>query len=338
MFLTNTAYQKYRFYLAILPVILTAAPVFALLFASVLAADAPTLTFNINPTYIEEGETAVLSWFGQNIKTCQGYGDWSELYHYSDYTARGAYRVRPSVNSTYGLSCFGDGGVVRGEVSITVSRPGAAPYSYPSTTVTPGGSAPILITPAPAPASTALTAGCAASLTTAAKGEKVIIVGSYIGGSGTANYSWSGDVNGVGKIIERNFSDIGAKAVNLTVTDNTGAIAKASCPVTVVEGLSSVKEEKSPGSVLGVVAEKIKSAVSDGDKNSKTDERQAVCECGEGTEQLTVSESQVAALGRAQSFVLWFIVALVIVNFGFLIYISGRISKLEKKRSTEVPV
>lgn len=337
MFLTRVIYQKPKFYLGVLFVLFTATVVFALFFASTLAADAPTLTFNINPTYIEEGETAVLSWFGQNIKTCQGYGDWSELYHFPDYVARGAQRIRPTVNSTYGLSCFGDGGVVRSEVSINVSRPGTSQYSYPSTAVTPGGSAPPTITP-PAPAGTALATGCAASLTTATKGEKIIFVGSYIGGSGTANYSWSGDVSGVGKIVEKKFSDTGVKTVNLTVTDSAGRTAKASCPVTVVEYNSSAKGEKPPGNVLGVVAEKIKSAVSGDGENSETEGQQAICECGEETEKLSASESQIAALGRVQSFVLWFIVALVIVNFGFLIYVSGRLVKLEKKSSPEVPV
>lgn len=336
MFLARVIYQKPRFYLVVLPILSTATVVFALFFASALAADAPNLTFNINPTHIEEGETAVISWFGQNIKTCQGYGDWSETYHSPDYVARGAHRIRPTVNSTYGLSCFGDGGVVRSEASITVSRLGMPSYSYPSTAVTPGGfaSAPT-VTPS-APTGTALATGCAASPTTAKKGEKIIFVGSYIGGSGTANYSWSGDVNGVGKIIEKSFSDTGTKTANLTVTDSAGRTARASCPITVVEGGLAVKEEKNQGSVLGTVTDKIKTAV-EGKKSESVQDKDE-CDCVASTEENILIDSQTAAIGRAQSFVLWFIVALVIINFGFLIYVIGRLAKLEKKHSTEVPV
>ena len=299
-------------------------------FTPMVAADQPDLTFRIDPSHIERGETATLSWFGRNIKQCRGYGDWAEGYYYPDYTAVGLVSMRPQKTETYGLACSGDGGIVRSEVTVTVGSPGTPSFSFPPVTVTPGGPvSPVSpVVPAPVPIKPALTAGCAASLTTVSRGEKVTFVGSFVGGSGTAGYSWTGDVSGSGKIIEKTFSELGTKTAILTVTDSAGVEAMASCPISVVE--------KSAGNILGATIEKSKAAIQ-ADKIA-SDEDEKDCACNDEKEAAITVDGQAAAVGRAQSFVLWFVLALVIINFGFLFYISGRLGKLEKNHSTEVPV
>ena len=325
-YISMKIYQKYRYCLIVCSTLFGAALFFVSAFVPAIAADQPDLTFRIDPTHIERGETAILSWFGRNIKQCRGYGDWAESYYYPDYTAVGLVSLRPQKTETYGLACSGDGGVVRSEVSVTVSNPGAASFSFPSVTAIPGGSIPPIPVTASLPAKPALTAGCAASLTTVAKGEKVTFVGSFNGGSGIAGYLWAGDVSGSSKIVEKTFSELGTKTVLLTVTDSTGSKAVASCPINVIE--------KDTNNVLGAMIEKGKIAIApDKDVTDKKD-----CEDSGGKDEAIQTDSQIAAVGRAQSFVLWFVVALAIINFGFLFYISGRLAKLEKKHSTEVPV
>ena len=314
------------------------------------AANDPNLSFSIDPTSITKGETATLTWFGTNIRGCSGYGDWSESFYASNDIVAGNRQVKPSEHSTYGLSCFGEGGVVRKEVSINVSAPGTTSYTYSSVAsaqpaiiyAPPSGAglqAPSYNTPLYAPSyqyvtPQKLTAGCAASPTLAAKGEKVTFVGSYVGGSGTANYSWSGDISGTGKIIDKIFSETGTKTANLTVTDTAGAQAAAQCS-------SVVSGEKSGGAerVLGAASDKSLAAADNGDeKEDKT------CDCAkEPTESVkgeidAPAEPQLASVGRAQSFVLWFILALTIINFGFVFYLSARVGKLEKKHPQEEAV
>ena len=73
-------------------------------------------------------------------------------------------------------------------------------------------------------------------------------------------------------------------------------------------------------------------------ENSKIEERLTGLEKKIENISAASDNNQIAAVGRAQSFVLWFVVALVVINFGFLFYVSGRLGRLEKKHSTEVPV
>ncbi|MEK7090509.1 MAG: hypothetical protein AAB930_02895, partial [Patescibacteria group bacterium] len=116
--------------------------------------------------------------------------------------------------------------------------------------------------------------------------------------------------------------------------DTAGAQATAQC--------SSVVSEKAPEGTrkeLGVASNKPLVATDDNDgKKDKT------CDCAkEPTESVkggidAPAESQSASVGRAQSFVLWFILALTIINFGFVFYLSARVGKLEKKHPQEEAV
>ena len=322
-------YQKYnKCYLAVFGALFAAGLSLIPAFGPVIAAEQPDLTFKVNPDRIETGETAVLSWFGQNIRGCHGYGDWSEQFYYPDYYAVGTHSIRPTETSTYGLTCSGNGGIVRNEVTVTVSQPGAAAFSFPPVTTTSGGSAAPISPITQTAAQPALTAGCAASPTTAAKGESVTFVGSFVGGTGIANYSWTGDISGVGKIITKVFSETGIKTAKLTVTDSGGASTAAWCSINVIE--------ENAGNILGVETDKIKPAAgSDQNKNAENDPG---CECADEKKGNVITDNQTAAIGRAQSFILWFVLALLIINFGFLFHISGRLGKLEKKYSAEVPV
>ncbi len=76
----------------------------------------PALTLAANPTTIDEGEDATLSWSTTNATSCTASGGWSGAKNVS-----GEEKVSPENTTTYTLSCTGAGGSVAKSVTITVT-------------------------------------------------------------------------------------------------------------------------------------------------------------------------------------------------------------------------
>lgn len=77
----------------------------------------PTLDFTAEPDSIEEGESSTLSWSTTDATSCTASGGWS-----GGKSTSGTQSVTPSEDTTYTLTCSGDGGSVSESVTVTVDE------------------------------------------------------------------------------------------------------------------------------------------------------------------------------------------------------------------------
>ena len=85
-------------------------------------APVPVANLSVNPSTIEQGQQATISWDPSNASSCTASGGWSG----SRNTNGGSETVTPDVTTTYTLSCNGDGGSASESVTVTVNEPPAA--------------------------------------------------------------------------------------------------------------------------------------------------------------------------------------------------------------------
>ncbi len=90
-----------------------------------VATPAPTAQLSVNPTSIERGQSATLSWSTTNATgvTIEGIGA---------VQANGSQSVRPTQSTTYRLSAKGAGGSIDATARITVTNPPPAPVVAPT--------------------------------------------------------------------------------------------------------------------------------------------------------------------------------------------------------------
>jgi hypothetical protein len=79
---------------------------------------APTVSLTATPSSIESGSSSTLTWSSTNATTCSASGGWSGTKAVS-----GTQSVSPTANTTYSLSCTGDGGSANASATVTVTTP-----------------------------------------------------------------------------------------------------------------------------------------------------------------------------------------------------------------------
>jgi trimeric autotransporter adhesin len=82
-----------------------------------IKAAAPTVTLSVGPSAITSGSSATLNWSATNATACTASGAWSGSKAVHGSQSTGAL----SANSTYVLSCSGDGGTASQSATVTVS-------------------------------------------------------------------------------------------------------------------------------------------------------------------------------------------------------------------------
>ncbi len=161
----------------------------------------PTVQLVANPTVIGQGEPVVLVWSSSNANYCYASNGWSGTYNPS-----GSVVVRPTVDTTYTITCTNNGNstsdfktVLVRNVTNTVNSP--------------------------------LSVACVTSPSTAGINERVTFAAGSSGGTGTVTYQWGGEVTGSGISQATSFSTLGTKSAVLTGTDTTGRQAQSTCNV-----------------------------------------------------------------------------------------------------------
>jgi hypothetical protein len=76
----------------------------------------PTVSISASPSSITSGQSSTLNWSSTKATSCTASGGWS-----GTKATSGLQSVSPTANTTYALSCTGDGGSVRASVSVSVS-------------------------------------------------------------------------------------------------------------------------------------------------------------------------------------------------------------------------
>jgi hypothetical protein len=89
-------------------------------------APVPVVNLSASPLTIDQGQSATLSWSSSDASSCTAYGAWS-----GSRSTSGSETISPAVNSSYNLSCNGDGGSAIDSVTVTVNEP--APVIEPPT-------------------------------------------------------------------------------------------------------------------------------------------------------------------------------------------------------------
>ena len=82
----------------------------------------PAVNLSASPISIVSGGTTTLSWSSSNADSCTASGAWS-----GSKETNGSQVVSPDSNSTYTLSCTGDGGSVNTSFEVTVTPPPTSP-------------------------------------------------------------------------------------------------------------------------------------------------------------------------------------------------------------------
>lgn len=77
----------------------------------------PVLTFTVAPLVILEGGTTTLSWSAQYANSCTGSGGWS-----GSKGTSGSLNVSPTTDTTYTLTCTGEGGEIQKSVFVEVNE------------------------------------------------------------------------------------------------------------------------------------------------------------------------------------------------------------------------
>ena len=83
----------------------------------------PTISFNAQPSTIQSGSTAVLSWTTSNatLVSIQGLGS---------FPAKGSTNVAPSATTTYTATAQGAGGTANASTTVTVQSSGVPPFGH----------------------------------------------------------------------------------------------------------------------------------------------------------------------------------------------------------------
>ena len=76
----------------------------------------PTVTLNANPTYINQGQSSLLSWYSANATNCTASGGWSGWKNIS-----GSETVYPPITTTYTITCSNNYGVAYDVKTVVVS-------------------------------------------------------------------------------------------------------------------------------------------------------------------------------------------------------------------------
>jgi hypothetical protein len=85
--------------------------------ASVDVIAAPTLTLQVNPATVGQGESATLTWSTSGATSCSASGAWAGNIAPSGSRSTGAL----AATSTFSLVCSGAGGSITREVSVNVT-------------------------------------------------------------------------------------------------------------------------------------------------------------------------------------------------------------------------
>jgi hypothetical protein len=78
---------------------------------------APTVTLSVSPSSVTAGQSATLTWNSTNATSCTANGAWSGSQPTSGSVSTGALNQ----NSTYGLTCTGDGGSAQASTTVSVT-------------------------------------------------------------------------------------------------------------------------------------------------------------------------------------------------------------------------
>lgn len=95
----------------------------------------PSVSLSASSASIDSGGSTTLSWSASNATSCSASGGWSGTRGTS-----GSEAVSPTADTTYSLSCTGDGGTDTASVAVTVNAlPPELSFSAAATTVASGG-------------------------------------------------------------------------------------------------------------------------------------------------------------------------------------------------------
>ncbi|MEK7542458.1 MAG: hypothetical protein AAB524_02025 [Patescibacteria group bacterium] len=93
---------------------------------------APTVEISASPNSVALGSASTLSWTASDAaNSCTASGAWEGLKSLSS-----SEQVRPSITSTYALTCTGQGGTGSDSATVTVTSPTQTPGTEPATTET----------------------------------------------------------------------------------------------------------------------------------------------------------------------------------------------------------
>ncbi|MBI4119303.1 MAG: hypothetical protein HY456_00460 [Parcubacteria group bacterium] len=178
-------------------------------------ASIPDLDFHADDTSITRGEWTMLSWDSDGTD-CWAKTGWSGYKSPS-----GSQPIAPLVTTKYRLTCFDNGSDsdnVTDTVTVFVDSPDSDEFNQTGSNN--GGTA---------GTSNRFTAACVIEPSVATIGQKVDFAAGFAGAVEPVRYKWSGDIFGTAQLISTSFSTIGTKVAQLTVTDDAGKTATASC-------------------------------------------------------------------------------------------------------------
>ncbi len=153
----------------------------------------PVITFSASPDVIVEGDSSILVWSTQYADSCSASGGWKEAQNTS-----GTQIIKPTLTTTYILSCAGEGGSsVESVVVRVIPR---------------------------------LSVSCSASPNPALVNQPVTFTASASGGTGTYTYSWSGACTGSNSSCTKSFSSSGNYTATVQVSSGTQTVS-TSCQI-----------------------------------------------------------------------------------------------------------
>ena len=166
----------------------------------------PSVSISANPSVINRGNSALLSWSSLNANSCFAYGGWSGTQN-----TAGFFTVTPQNTETYTIVCTGSNGqTATASTVVTVNN--------------------IVVTPPP---SQMFLSACVVEPLASRVGQTVLFAGAASGGTDPLTFLWSGDISGSNQTVSTNFSSVGTKVANLTVRDAVGKTSTAACSIVI---------------------------------------------------------------------------------------------------------
>lgn len=155
-----------------------------------------------SPSSINSGQSSQLTWNSSNADSCYATGGWS-----GNKSVDGSQYVYPVTTTTYTINCTANGGYQSSD-TVTV---------YVNNTNYNGD----------------LFASCVASPASVNTNQTVTFAVAGSGGRPGYTYTWSGAVDGSASVMSRSFTTTGVKTAYVTVRDQDGRTAQATCSTSV---------------------------------------------------------------------------------------------------------
>ncbi|MDP2677030.1 MAG: hypothetical protein Q8O83_05110 [bacterium] len=304
-----------------------------LIIPSFAFAEELSVSFSASPQTIEKGDQATLAWSSENAVECKIFGKGiteNGGTPKSSYTGLGSgiVSIAPEKTTTYSIACKGkDATFVPAQDNLTVIVTGTESNTNDST----NDSATDTTTSSQDPH---FTVGCVVNPERARKGELIAFNATSVGGEGTLNYQWSGDITGGGQKIFEIFTSSGTKTATLTVTDSRNFKVTTACNVFIEPDTTSA-----PASNTG--STQSSSGTSGPSSNTTANQTPAETEgtpgatgSGASSIETEADTSQIAAAGSGSRGTLFSILIFsIIVNMGALFYFFVYAKKKKEERA-----